>query len=276
MKLITAAIFSALIGTVAAESCPDELPGKAELDGAGLALHYGILETEQAFCGKLVSDTEAWVGFGVQPEGVSQMVGANAVIALPLADTVQQYTLNTKTNSGIVPTESQSLTDNAVVQEDGVTVATFMQPLSYNDLVLTSQNVYLLAKGRGNNLGYHASRGFVTLDFETNIISSSTGSTEAPLTTDGTPIATDGTPITTDSTPIATDGTPITTDSTEASSTTATDATTTAATVEASVTTNFPTAAPAPNTSAPSSASLQKIGSMVFGGSLLLIAAFTI
>mmetsp|Transcript_20705 Transcript_20705/g.29652 ORF Transcript_20705/g.29652 Transcript_20705/m.29652 type:complete len:253 (+) Transcript_20705:172-930(+) len=252
MKIITAALFSTLIGTAAAESCPDSLPGRVELDGAGLALSYGILETEQAFCGKLESNTEAWVGFGVQPEGVNQMIGAHAIIALPLADTVQQYTLNSKSNSGIALTESQSLTGNVVAQEGGVTVAIFKQPLSGNGLALTSQNVYLLAKGRSNDLGYHARRGFVTLDFESNIISSSTTTTEAP-----------GTPMT--------DGTPMATSSAEASS-----ISTTSATEEASTATNFPTAAPPVSTPAPSSASLQKIGSMVFGGSLLLIAVLTI
>lgn len=247
MKLIAAALFSTLIGTAAAGSCPDDLPGRVELDGAGLALSYGILETEQAFCGKLESNTEAWVGFGVQPEGVMQMVGAHAVIADGKTNKVQQYTLNSKISTGIALSESQSLTENVIVQEGGVTVAIFKQPLIGNGLALTSQNVYLLAKGMSNNLGYHASRGFVTLDFESNIISSSTTSTEAP-----------GTPITT-------------TDSTEASS-----STTTAATEEASPATNFPTAAPPASTPAPSSASLQKIGSMAFGGSLLLIAALTI
>eukprot|EP00573_Skeletonema_grethae_P001094 CAMPEP_0201688050 /NCGR_PEP_ID=MMETSP0578-20130828/1824_1 /ASSEMBLY_ACC=CAM_ASM_000663 /TAXON_ID=267565 /ORGANISM="Skeletonema grethea, Strain CCMP 1804" /LENGTH=285 /DNA_ID=CAMNT_0048172241 /DNA_START=172 /DNA_END=1029 /DNA_ORIENTATION=+ len=285
MKIITAALFSTLIGTAAAESCPDSLPGRVELDGAGLALSYGILETEQAFCGKLESNTEAWVGFGVQPEGVNQMIGAHAIIALPLADTVQQYTLNSKSNSGIALTESQSLTGNVVAQEGGVTVAIFKQPLSGNGLALTSQNVYLLAKGRSNDLGYHARRGFVTLDFESNIISSSTTTTEAP----GTPmtdapmtdvigtldfqsnIISSSTTTTEAPDTSMTDGTPMATSSAEASS-----ISTTSATEEASTATNFPTAAPPVSTPAPSSASLQKIGSMVFGGSLLLIAVLTI
>jgi len=73
MKTVSAALFFALIGTAAAaESCPDELPGKVELD-FGLAFHYGILETDQALCGKLVSDTEVWVGFAAQPEGKRQV-----------------------------------------------------------------------------------------------------------------------------------------------------------------------------------------------------------
>jgi len=114
------------------------------------------------------------------------MIDANAVIALPEANTVQQYTLTAKSAVGIVPTDSQTLTDTTVTQEDGTTVATFKQPLSDNGLTLTSNNVYLMAKGTSNNLGYHAGRGFVSLDFETNVISSSTGSTEAPMTTGAT------------------------------------------------------------------------------------------
>uniref|UniRef100_A0A7S2PHN9 DOMON domain-containing protein n=1 Tax=Skeletonema marinoi TaxID=267567 RepID=A0A7S2PHN9_9STRA len=229
MKTVSAALFFALIGTAAAaESCPDELPGKVELD-FGLAFHYGILETDQALCGKLVSDTEVWVGFAAQPEGKKQMIDANAVIALPEANTVQQYTLTAKSAVGIVPTDSQTLTDTTVTQEDGTTVATFKQPLSDNGLTLTSNNVYLMAKGTSNNLGYHAGRGFVSLDFETNVISSSTGSTEAPMTTGAT----------------------------ESGATPATEA-------------------PPTPTPPPSSASLQKIGSVLLGGSLLLIATLTI
>lgn len=236
MKSISAALFFALFGTVAAESCPDELPGKAELEGSGLALHYGILEADQALCGKLVIGTDAWVGFGAQPAGVRQMIGAHSIIALPLADTVQQYSLDAKSPQGVVPTAKQTLTETSVTQEDGTTVATFKQPLSDDGGTLTSDNVYLLANGSGNDLGYHANRGFVTLDFESNVISSSTGSTEAPMTTS--------------------------TAGTEASSTTTTVAT------EAPPTPTPPYA--------PSGASLQKIGTVLFGGSLLLIAGLTI
>jgi len=174
MKFISAVLCVSMFRSAAAESCPDELPGKVELNGAGLAFHYGILENDQALCGKLVSDTEAWVGFAAQPEGIRQMIGAKSVIALPQANTVQQYMLNAKNTAGIVPTESQTLTETTVDQEDGTTVATFKQPLSDNGLTLTSNNVYLLAKGFSNDLGYHVSRGFVTLDFETNVITSPT------------------------------------------------------------------------------------------------------
>lgn len=232
MKYISAALFFALFGAAAAESCPDDLPGKVELEGSGLAFHYGILEADQALCGKLVSNDEAWVGFGAQPAGVMQMIGTHAIIALPLADTVLQYLLTEKTTQGIVPFESQTILESSLTQEDGTTVATFKQLLSDEGVVLTSDNVYLLAKGSSNDFGYHANRGFVTLDFETNVISSSTGSTEAPMTTAGT----------------------------EASSTTTTVA----------------TEAPPTPTLAPSGASLQRIGTVLFGGSFLLIAALTI
>ena len=244
MKSISAALVFALFGTVAAESCPEELPGTVELAGSGLSLQYGILEADQALCGKLVSDTEAWVGFGAQPEGDRQMIGAHSIIALPSANTVQQYSLNARTTQGVVPTASQTLTETSVTQ-DGGTVATFKQPLSFDGLTLTSNNVYLLAVGRTNDLGFHASRGFVALDFETNVISSSTGSTEASMATTST-AGTEAPVVTTTSTA-----------GIEASSTVATDP-------------------PATPTAAPSDASLQKIGTVIFGGSLLLISALMI
>jgi hypothetical protein len=230
MKTTSAALL-ALLGTVAAESCPDELPGNVELV-SGFALHYGILETDQALCGKLVSNTEAWVGFAAQPEGVEQMVGARSIIALPSANTVQQYMLNAKSTQGIFLAENQSLTETSVTQEDGTTVARFKQLLSDDGFELTSSNVYLMARGTGNDLGYHANRGFVALDFENNIISSSTGSTEAPITTAAT----------------------------ESSSTTA--ATTEAPASPTPAGTSASTPAPT------SAASLQKIGSVVLGSLL--------
>ena len=123
MKSISAALVFVLFGTVAAESCPEELPGTVELAGSGLSLQYGILDADQALCGRLVSDTEAWVGFGAQPEGVRQMIGARAVIALPSANAVQQYALNARSTQGVVPTASQSLTETSVTQEGGTTAA---------------------------------------------------------------------------------------------------------------------------------------------------------
>lgn len=172
MKSISAVLCLLFRSVSAAESCPAELPGKVELEGSGLALHYGISETDQALCGKLVSNNEAWVGFGAQPAGVRQMIGAHSIIALPLENTVQQYSLNAKIAEGIVRIEKQTLTETSVTQEDGTTVATFKQLLSDEGVVLTSDNVYLLANGFSNDLGYHVNRGFVTLDFETNVISS--------------------------------------------------------------------------------------------------------
>jgi hypothetical protein len=190
MKLIPVALGLALLGVAAAEeSCPDELPGKVELDGAGLELHYGILESADALCGKLVSDTDAWVGFGAQPPGTYQMVGAKAVIALPSSNTVEQYSLNDFSVGSVVPLESQSLSETSVLQENDTTVAKFKQPLSDNGFVFTSSSVYLMAKGTSNDLGYHGSnRGFVELDFEKNIItSSSTTATESSSAATETP-----------------------------------------------------------------------------------------
>ena len=245
-KFISAVLFCLwLFRSVAAESCPEELPGTVELAGSGLSLQYGILEADQALCGKLVSDTEAWVGFGAQPEGVRRMIGARAIIALPSANAVQQYSLNARTTQGVVPTASQTLTETSVTQEGGNTVATFKQPLTVDGLTLTSNNVYLLAVGRANDLGFHASRGFVSLDFEANVISSSTGSTEASMTT--STAGTEAPVVTTTSTA-----------GTESSSTVATDP---------------PVATP---TAAPSDASLQKIGTVIVGGSILLISALMI
>jgi len=163
-------------GVVAAKSCPEELPGQVQLTGSDLIFHYGILRDEGVLCGKLESKSKAWVAFGAHSEGKKQMVGAHAVIALPNEKTVQQYMLNSKSNSGInlLSEGAQTLAEASVTQEGGGTVARFKQPLDFNGLKLTSKNVYMLAMGTSNQLGYHKNRGFVTLDFEMNISIAST------------------------------------------------------------------------------------------------------
>ncbi len=164
-------------GVAAAQSCPEELPGQVQLTGSDLIFHYGILSDEGVLCGKLESKSnKAWVAFGAQPEGKKQMIGARAIIALPSDNTVQQYMLNTKSDSGInlLSEGDQTLTETSVTQEGGGTVARFKLPLDFNGLKLTSKNVYMLALGNSNDLGYHKNRGFVTLDFEKNISIAST------------------------------------------------------------------------------------------------------
>jgi hypothetical protein len=165
-------------GVAAAKSCPEELPGQVQLPNVDLIFHYGILRDEGVLCGKLESKSKAWVAFGAHSEGKKQMIGAHAVIALPNEKTVQQYMLNSKSNSGIklLSEGAQTLTEASVTQEGGGTVARFKQPLDFNGLKLTSKNVYMLAMGTSNELGYHGhkNRGFVTLDFEKNISIAST------------------------------------------------------------------------------------------------------
>merc|ERR1711976_403988 len=125
---------------------------------------------EQTLCGKIFSDTEAWVGFGVNSDA-RQMIGTSAVIALPDDNVVQQYSLTARSRGGVNPSERQSLIESNVSQENGTTVATFKQLLSDNGVELTPDSFYLLARGSGNSLAYHPNRGFVTLDFESNKIS---------------------------------------------------------------------------------------------------------
>jgi len=189
-----------------AEECPDSLPGAVGLTGVGLTLRYGIMGGY--LCGKLESDTESWVGFGAQPAGVQSMIDAHSIIGLPLDNTVEQYMLNSRTVSGIVPfpADEQSLTETMIMQVNGTTVATFKQPLNDNGFVLTSDNVYLLAKGVSNELGYHSSnRGFVKLDFEENTIPTTGTSSTAAASSSTTTAATEAPTTTTEAPPVKTD-----------------------------------------------------------------------
>lgn len=115
-----------------------------QLAWSDLIFHYGILRDDGVLCGKLESKSnKAWVAFGAQPEGKKSMVGdhAHAIIALPSDNTVQQYMLNSKSNSGInlFSEGAQTLTETSVTQDGGGTVARFKQPLDFNGLKLTSK-----------------------------------------------------------------------------------------------------------------------------------------
>ena len=207
MKFISAALCFMLLGRYSsAEECPDSLPGAVGLTGVGLTLHYGIMGGY--LCGKIESDTESWVGFGAQPAGDRSMIGAHSIIGLPLDNTVEQYMLNSRTVSGIVPfpADEQSLTETMIMQVNGTTVATFKQPLDDNGFVLSSDNVYLLAKGMSNELAYHGfNRGFVQLNFEENTIPTTGTSSTAAASSSTTTAATETPTSTTEAPPVKTD-----------------------------------------------------------------------
>ena len=169
-------------GGATAASCPKEptdLPGRVAY--GDLIFEYGILP-EGALCGRLtLVGSEAWVALGAQPAGTHAMKGAHAVIAMPSANTVQQYVLNGFSPESIINslhTVNQTLTETSIAQvgTPAATRAFFKLPLEVDGLgSLTSSNEYLLAHGTSNEFGYHGpnNKWIVSLDFERAQIASS-------------------------------------------------------------------------------------------------------
>lgn len=121
---------------------------------------------------------EAWVGFGISPEG--GMIGADAVIGLPAAGEVVQHDLAGKTVALVTPWETQTISDASVVQENGVTTMSFTMPLAnegQHGIVADGPNTFLYAYGSSNELGFHRSAREFTIDTALQACDPATGTT---------------------------------------------------------------------------------------------------
>lgn len=126
---------------------------------SGLTLQTTVFDSTAAF--SLTYEGEAWVALAISTDGL--MVGSQAVIGLPDDNEADPmiYNLNAKDVSGVVPSETQILTESRVVQTNDVTTLTFTVPLDTEGFKVSSDSVigFLYAYGSGNTLAYHASRG---------------------------------------------------------------------------------------------------------------------
>ncbi len=100
----------------------------------------------------------------------TSMIPNTAIIALPDDNTVQKYSLSSRSLSGVTPLESsqQTLTDATVTQEDGRTIMTFTKKLADFDevAVVEGTNKFNWAFGTSNALAFHAKKGSSTLKFD--------------------------------------------------------------------------------------------------------------
>jgi hypothetical protein len=138
-----------------------------------LSLNYVADVTNSLFHGEVVYEGIGWVAFAVSAGG--SMVGSDAVIGLPgepLGSTNPgHYDLGGRsTNLVTLQSPQRSMSNANCIQNETHTVLQFSIPLdntadpalSINPL---GTNVFLLAAGSSNELGYHRMRGAVTVTF---------------------------------------------------------------------------------------------------------------
>lgn len=113
---------------------------------------------------------DAWVGFGVSKNGM--MVGSEGIIGNPAESSASTFLLTDQTLSGVeAATGTGSLQAAAITQDGGYTTLTFEISLDVaNDPLTihsTGLNTFIYAVGKGNEIGYHASRGSFRIDLAT-------------------------------------------------------------------------------------------------------------
>jgi hypothetical protein len=171
-------------------SCPASLSNTFEIDSIS-TLFYAIVPSNPPesnngiFCGKLIADTNGWIGIGISPNG--EMSGSVAIVGLPDDNSILKYSLGSGRSVNPMSEEQQTLRDTSITQQDGQTIITFTKLLVEQDElpILTdgSVNIFIHARGMSNTLGYHGSRISFQMDFGgENDTTSSSSPTLAPST----------------------------------------------------------------------------------------------
>jgi hypothetical protein len=108
-----------------------------------------------------------WIGIAFSESG--SMVPNTAIIGLPDTNSVQKYSLTSRSLAGVTPLErsSQTLTETSLIQEDGRTVMKFTKKLvESNEVAINKgENRFNWAYGSSNALAVHEDRGSVTFTF---------------------------------------------------------------------------------------------------------------
>ncbi|CAM9558688.1 unnamed protein product [Discosporangium mesarthrocarpum] len=117
---------------------------------------------------KVIYSGVAWISVGFSDNG--EMIGADAVIALPDDESVLEYDMESKNIRGVNPSLSPEITD-ASVSQGAATSMTFTRPVAplgagKTALSLTPgvPSTLLWAVGSDNALGIHQDRGAETLE----------------------------------------------------------------------------------------------------------------
>eukprot|EP00581_Thalassiosira_minuscula_P005817 CAMPEP_0183744802 /NCGR_PEP_ID=MMETSP0737-20130205/65917_1 /TAXON_ID=385413 /ORGANISM="Thalassiosira miniscula, Strain CCMP1093" /LENGTH=512 /DNA_ID=CAMNT_0025980455 /DNA_START=305 /DNA_END=1844 /DNA_ORIENTATION=+ len=147
-------------------TCPDELTSSVDLADGEATFSYAVVD-DMYLCGSLESNTESWIGFGINPTGV--MLNGDGIVSIPETGTVAKVKLTDDNSARIqpVPVAKQTLVDTSFTQVDGKTTIKFGKLLTEPDeheINPSGVNTFLFAIGSSNELGYHAKRDSFTLD----------------------------------------------------------------------------------------------------------------
>ena len=146
-----------------------------ELDN-GLTMREAVNPSTNTITVQMVYEGEAWLGFGVSPEG--SMTDADAVIGLPDSQSVTQYDMTGEGLEFVSPWSTQTLSDASVTQDAGVTTLTFTMPLvndGQHEILASGPNTFLYAYGGSNELSVHAKAKDFTIDAPLHVCGSSAG-----------------------------------------------------------------------------------------------------
>jgi len=114
----------------------------------------------------------AWAAIGFSDNG-GQMVGSEAVIALPDSGQVLKYNLNAKSPQGVnpMPEYQQTLIESGISQDATTTTMAFTKIMVEPGEIpiLAGQNTFLGAWGSSNTLGIHSNRQPFGLDLTTGL-----------------------------------------------------------------------------------------------------------
>jgi hypothetical protein len=178
MKFLTSPAFllAILAGNTSAQlDCSQYQQTIAINDGLHLSYVVVVDDTstgQGTLSAELVYTGLGWVGLGFSESGqmVPSQAGSSyqAVIGLP-GDNVYKYDMSGKSDAGVMKSTAQTLTNTAVEQNATHTSIRFTKALvEDNELSINSgaDNFFIWAYGSSNTLGYHASRGAVTVPLD--------------------------------------------------------------------------------------------------------------
>jgi Eukaryotic cytochrome b561 len=135
--------------------------------------------------------TLAWAAIGFSDNG-GNMIGSEAVIALPDTNQVLKYSLGGKVVDAVqpMPASQQTLVESGMIQDEGVTTMAFTKIMNEAGEVpiVDGLNTWLGAWGSSNTLGFHSNRQPFNLDLPTGALDviapgEGVGATEAPEVT---------------------------------------------------------------------------------------------
>ncbi|GKY93603.1 hypothetical protein MPSEU_000327700 [Mayamaea pseudoterrestris] len=171
--------YSAASSSSSSTSCALSSDAQTLMDG--LTFKHVVNPDNAAITIELTYEGEAWLGFGVNPDG--EMIGGDAVIGLPDTNSVMQYDMTGEGLDLVTPWSTQTLSETSIIQTDGVTILTYTMPLvndNQNVIQASGPNTFIFAVGFDNTLNTHAIARSFTM--EEALLTCDTASQSTPTT----------------------------------------------------------------------------------------------